>query len=110
MPAKKRLGVGRIIFEILLLYLFSGLMLDLGPITAIVYLFSITMAIITGILFKRRYIGWMIVFGTLIGYIGGKFIVKAFNNILAGDITGAIIVGIVAFSLWYTGTKLRKGK
>lgn len=110
MPRKKRLGFGRIIFEILLLYLFSGVMFNLGIITAIVYLFSITMAILTGMLFKRKYIAWMIVFGTFIGYIGGKFIVLTIDNALAGDIVGAVIVGIVAFSLWSTGRKLRKGR
>jgi hypothetical protein len=110
MPRRKRLSLGRIIFEVLLLYLFSGVMFDLGLITAIVYLFSITMAVFSGLLFKRKYIAWMIIFGTLIGYIAGKFIVLTIDNALAGDIVGAVIVGVVAFSLWSTGRKLRKGR
>ena len=110
MPRKKRLSVGRIIFEILLLYLFSGLIFNLGILTAAVYLLAITMAIFSGVLFKKRYIAWMIVFGTLISYIAGKFIVLTIDNALAGDIVGAVIVGLVAFLLWRTGRKLRRGK
>ena len=110
MPRRKRLSFGRILMEILVLYLFSGLMFNLGWITGAVYLFSITMAIFSGVLFKRKYIAWMIVFGTLIGYIGGKFMFVTLDNALAGDITGAAIVGIVAFSLWFTGRKLVKGR
>lgn len=110
MGRKKRLSTGRIIFEILLLYAFSSVMFTLGIITAIVYLFSITMAIFTGMLFKRRYIAWMIIAGTVIGYIAGRFIVITLDNALAGDIVGAFIVGIVAFSLWRKGRSLRRGK
>ena len=110
MARKKKLGIGRIIFEILILYLFSGLIFTLGWITGVVYLFSISMAIFTGVLFKRKYVAWMIVFGTLIGYFAGGFIWLTLDNALAGDIVGAVIVGIVAFSLWSTGRKLRKPK
>ncbi len=110
MPQRKRLSKGRVVFEILLLYAFSGVIFTLGTISTIVYLFSITMAIFTGMLFRRKYIAWMIVSGTLIGYLAGGLIWKTLDNALAGDIVGAAIMGIVAFSLWWTGRSLRRGK
>ena len=110
MSRKKRLSTGRIIFEILLLYAFSGVIFTLGTISAIVYLFSITMAVFTGMLFKRKYIAWMIISGTLIGYLAGGLIWKTLDSALAGDIVGAFIMGIVTFSLWWTGRNLRRGR
>jgi hypothetical protein len=110
MPRKKRLSVFRIILELIILYLFSGLMFSLGYITGIFYLVTITLALFSGILFKRKNISWMIILGTILSYFAGKFVLVTIGNALAGDIVGAAMFGIIALLLWSKGRKLKKGK
>lgn len=108
--AKKRLSLLRIILEIIILYLFAGLMFQLGPITGIVYLIAITIAIFNGMLFRKKNIAWMIIFGTLLGFVAGLFFLLTLGNALGGDIIGAIIVFLIGFWIWRKGRYYRRGK
>ena len=85
MPKRKRLSIFRIIIELVILYLFSGLMFSLGYITGIFYLVTITLALFSGILFTRKNISWMIIFGTILSYFAGKFVIRTLGSALAGD-------------------------
>ncbi len=107
---RKRLSIFRIVLEIIILYLFSGLMFSLGYITGIFYLVTITLALFSGILFKRKNISWMIIFGTILSYFAGKYVLVTIGNALAGDLVGAGVFGIIALLLWSKGRKLKKGK
>jgi hypothetical protein len=110
MAKKKRLGVFRIILELIVLYMFSGLMFSLGYITGIFYLVTISLAILTGVLFRRKNISWMIIFGTILSFIAGRLALTTLDNALAGDLIGTGVFGIVAFLLWDKARRLKKGK
>ena len=110
MTRRKRLSVFRIVLEVIILYLFSGLMFSLGYITGIFYLVTITLALFSGILFKRKNISWMIIFGTMLSYLAGLLFWKALGSYLAGDITSAIILGILILYMWSKARRLKKGK
>ena len=107
---RKKLSIFRIILEIIILYLFSGLMFSLGYITGIFYLVTITLALISGVLFRRKNISWMIIFGTILSYFAGNFIMVTIGNALAGDLVGTAVFGIIALLLWSKGRKLKRGK
>jgi len=110
MTRKKRLSIFRILIEILILYLFSGLMFSLGYITGVFYLITITLAVFSGVLFRRKNISWMIILGTILSYFAGKFVLVTIGNALAGDLVGAFIFGIITLLLWSKGRKLKRGK
>jgi len=107
---RKKRSIFGIIFELIILYLFSGLMFNLGLITGILYLVAITLAVFNGVLFRRRGIGFLIVFGTILTFIAGKLVFITIDNALAGDIVGAAIFLIIAIVIWIKGTKLKLGK
>jgi hypothetical protein len=107
---RKRLGIFRILFELIILYLFSGLMFSLGMITGVFYLVAITLAIFNGVLFKKKGIAWMIIFGTILTFVAGKLLLITIGNALAGDILGAAIFFLVAVYIWKKGRRLKKGR
>lgn len=106
---KKRRSVFGIILELIVLYLFSGLMFSLGYITGIFYLVAITMAAFSGILFRKKGIGIMIVLGTILTFIAGTFALVTIGNALAGDIVGAVIFLVISIFIWRKGRKLKRG-
>ncbi|MBD3247350.1 hypothetical protein GF378_01895 [Candidatus Pacearchaeota archaeon] len=107
---KKRLGIFNILFELIILYAFSSLMFSLGYITGIFYLVAITIAIFEGILFRTKWISFMIVFGTILTFVAGQLALVTIDNALAGDIIGAAIFFVVAVFIWQKGRKMKKGK
>lgn len=107
---KKRLGVFRILFELIVLYLFSGLMFSLGYITGIFYLIAISLAVLSGVLFRKKGIAWMIIFGTILTFVAGKLILITIGSALAGDLVGAGIFLLVAIYIWTKGMKMKKGR
>ena len=107
---KKRLSIFRILFELIILYLFSGLMFNLGYITGIFYLLAITMAIVNGVLFRKKGIAWMIILGTILTFFAGRLAISTLNTALAGDLVSAGIFLVVALFIWKKGRKLKKGE
>jgi len=107
---RKRLSIFRIFFELFILYLFSGLMFSLGYITGVFYLIAISLAIFNGVLFRRKWISVMIVFGTILTFVAGKLVLITIGNALAGDIVGAFVFLVVALFIWQKGRKMKKGE
>lgn len=85
-------------------------MFSLGNITGIFYLTTITLAVFSGILFRKKNISWMIILGTILSYFAGKYVLVTIGNALAGDLVGAGVFGIIALLLWSKGRKLKKTK
>lgn len=108
--AKRKLSILRIIFEIIILYIFAGIIFQLGLITGIVYLVAITLAIFNGLLFRKKYIAWMIIFGTILGFIASLFFFFTLGKVLTGDILGAVVVFIIAIYIWRKAKYYRRGK
>lgn len=110
MAKKKRRSIFGIIFELFVLYLFSGLMFSLGLITGIFYLVAITFALFNGILFRKKGIGIMIVLGTILTFIAGMCALVTIGSALAGDIVGSVVFLIIAIFIWRKGIRLKRGK
>jgi hypothetical protein len=79
-------------------------------ITLVFYLIAVFVALWKGLIFKRRNISWMIIFGTMLSYLAGLLFWRALGSYLAGDITSAIILGLFILWLWTKGMKLKLGK
>ena len=85
-------------------------MFNLNPITGIVYIIALIGAFWKKLIFRKKGIAWMIIFGTLLSYIVGKFLPLLIGSYLAGDIISTIIIAILLFLIWKKGRKLRRGK
>ncbi len=85
-------------------------MFSLGLFTGIMYLFSISLAVFNGVLFRKKGIAWMIIFGTMLTFLAGKFLLITLGSILAGNLLGGITFFLIAVFIWTKGRKLKKGK
>ena len=73
------------------------------------YCITILISLWRGLIFKKKNIALMIIFGTLLSYLAGLLIPYVIGNYLAGDITSAAILFLLAFVIWIKGRKLKHG-
>lgn len=85
-------------------------MFNLNFITGIFYLIAVFYAFSSGLIAQRKNISWMIIFGTLLSYLAGRLIPHALGSYLAGDITSAVILGILILYIWTKARRMKKGK
>jgi len=85
-------------------------MFNLNFFTGIFYIFAILGAFWKKILFRRKSISWMIISGTFLSYLAGKLFPYFLGSYLAGDITSAVIIGLIMFYIWTKAKRLKKGK
>ncbi len=107
--SKKR-NLLAVLIEIIILLIFIRPMFNLNYFTGIFYVIAILYAFYKGLITKRKWISWMIIFGTILSYFAGTQLPKVFESYLAGDITSAIIIAILMITLWLKGRSLKKGK
>ena len=99
-----------VILEVIILLIFIIPMFNLNFITGFFYIIAIFYAFSSGLITQRRNISWMIIFGTLLSYLAGRLIPYALGSYLAGDITSAVIIGILILYIWTKARKMKKGK
>jgi len=106
----KQKNIFWILIEIIILVAFIIPFWNLNPITCILYVFAIILAFWKGFIFKRKWISWMIIFGTILSYFAGAYLLPwAVGSYLAGDITSAVIVALLMIYIWFKGRNLKKG-
>lgn len=111
MPKRRsRLNIFEILIEIIILIIFVRLMFSINYLTGIFYLFAIGIAAWKKILFRKKYISWMIIFGTFLSYFAGLLVPHIINNYLQQNIIGALIISVIAFLIWRKARRLRHGK
>ena len=109
--SKNRLSIFRIFLEIIILIIFVKPMFDLNYFTGVFYVIAILYAFWKRLIFKRKWISWMIIFGTVLSYFIGAYLVPmAFGSYLAGDIISVVIIGFLIIYLWVVARNLKKGK
>jgi hypothetical protein len=109
MPKKRR--VTAIVIELLILGVFAGILYRYNfRLTLFFYLIAVFLALFRGLIFRRKNISWMIIFGTILSYIAGILFWKALDNYFAGDIISAAILGLLIFYLFRKSMRLKKGK
>ena len=108
--AKKRQTFFGIFLEIIILIIFVKPMFNLNFFTGIFYILAILGAFWKKILFRKKSISWMIILGTFLSYLAGKLLPHLVGSYLAGDITSAVIIGLIMIYIWTKAKKLKKGK
>jgi len=100
-----------IVVELFILILFVKPMFTINFVTGLFYLLAILYAIYSKLIFRKRWISWMIIFGTLLSYFVGTYLFPlALGSYLAGDITSAAIIAILMLFIWNKARKLKKGR
>lgn len=100
-----------IALETIILAAFVFPMFRLNFVTGILYVVAIIIAFWKGFIFKRKWVSVMIVFGTILSYFVGAYLLPmAVGNYIAGDITSAAIIGVLIIYLWLTARNLKRGK
>ncbi|HJX51040.1 MAG TPA: hypothetical protein VJ438_06275 [Candidatus Nanoarchaeia archaeon] len=108
---KKRKNIFWIVIEIIILLIFIKPMFDLNIVTGIFYVFAIILAFWKGFIFRRRWVSWMIILGTILSYFAGAYLLPwALGSYLAGDIVSAVIVAVLLIYIWLKSRKLKKGE
>jgi hypothetical protein len=98
-----------IFFELLILVIFAQLLLRFNLfITFAFYLVAVGYAFYKKLIFKKKNIAFMIIFGTVLSYIAGTLLPYALGSYLAGDLISAGIIGALIIYLFYRGYKLKK--
>ncbi len=109
MPRRK-LNILEIFVEVIILVFFTRLMFNINYFTGIFYLIAIGIAVYKKILFRRKYIAWMIIGGTLLSYFASLFIPYVVGNYRAGNFVSAIILLILVLLIWRKARRLKLGK
>lgn len=111
MMNNNKLSFIRSFIEIIILIIFIKPMFELNYFTGIFYVIAILYAVWKGLILRKKWISWMIIFGTVLSYFAGAYLFPmAFGSYLAGDIVSAVIIGILMIYLLIKGRSLKKGK
>ncbi len=100
-----------IALEIVILAAFIFPMFRLNFVTGILYVLAIIIAFWKGFIFRKKWVSWMIILGTILSYFVGAYLLPwAVGSYRAGDITSAAIIGVIMVVLWIRALKLKQGK
>jgi len=100
-----------ITLEVIILAAFVFPMFRLNFVTGVLYVVAIIIAFWKGFIFKRKWVSIMIIFGTILSYFAGAYLLPwAVGSYLAGDITSAAIIAVIMIILWLKARNLKKGK
>lgn len=109
MPKKRRITA--VLIELIILGVFAGVLFYYNfRLTLIFYLIAVFLALFRGLIFRVKNISLMIIMGTILSYVAGILFWIALGSYMAGDITSAVILGLLIFYLFRKSMKLKKGK
>ena len=108
MVKRKVLGI---LIELLVLGVFAVILYNYNfRLTLFFYLIAVALALFRGLVFRVKNISWMIIMGTILSYVAGILFWMALGNYLAGDITSAVILGLLIIYLFRKSMRLKRGK
>ena len=81
-----------------------------GPLVALSFTFSAFMAISYATFFSSPLVFILIYVGVLVGQAANAYFFKATDAAIAGDLTGAALVGAVGVGIWLFSNRLKEGK
>lgn len=96
-----------LLWEILILAIFGAFIYYLGPLALIGYALTIYV-VIKKKLYKKKRMAKYVIYGTLTGIVAAYITLIALDNVLAKNITGAIIFILVAGYLHYRSHRWKR--